>query len=302
MSHLQSSQLFSVDGLVAIVTGGGSGLGRAMALTLAENGASKVFILGRREESLQETAALSKKDSIIPVRADISSKESLQAAYDTVAAQTDHVNLLIANSGVAGDPTMRPLGPKPDGSSPSLSEIRDHLWSFSMQEVSGVMDVNVTGTYFTVLAFLPLLDAANKKRPAPVENQPAAPTAQVIITSSIAAFNRRVAFNVAYNLSKAAVNHLIKILSTTLTPYHIRVNGIAPGLYLSEMTTSSFGFKDSGVTDGSFPKEVVPLTRSGSEQEFAGMVLWMASASGAYINGNITVTDGGRLSTVPCTY
>ncbi|PYH90424.1 short chain dehydrogenase/reductase family [Aspergillus ellipticus CBS 707.79] len=301
MSHLQTSQLFSVQGLVVVLTGGGSGLGRTMALALAENGASKVFVLGRREEALRETASLSTKGSIIPVVADISSKESLQAAYDTIAAQTEHVDLLIANSGVLGS-VMRPPGPKPDGSIPSLQEVRDHLWSFPMKEFSKVMDINVTGTYFTVLAFLPLLEAANKRRPVPVKNQPSAPTAQVIITSSIGGFNRRAAFNVAYNMSKAATNHLIKLLATTFVPYHIRVNGLAPGLYLSEMSSDSFGDGDLGVSDGSFPKELVPLTRAGSEQEIAGIILWMASASGAYLNGNITVTDGGRLSTLPCTY
>ncbi|PWY67172.1 NAD(P)-binding protein [Aspergillus heteromorphus CBS 117.55] len=214
---------------------------------------ANVFILGRREGVLRETASLSTKSSIIPVTADISSKESLQAAEDTIAAQAGHA--------------------------PSLSEVRDHLWSFPMEEFSRVMDINVPGTYFTVLAFLPLLEAANQRRPAPVQNQPSAPTAQ-----------------------KAPTNHLIKLLSTTFTPYHLRVNGLAPGLYFSEMTSGSFGDSDSGVSDGSFPPEMVPLTRAGSEQEIAGIILWMASPSGGLHSGNITVADGGRLSTLPCTY
>ncbi|RAL14649.1 SDR family oxidoreductase [Aspergillus homomorphus CBS 101889] len=272
-----------------------------MAHTLAENGASKVFIMGRREEALKETAALSSKGAIIPIPADISSKDSLQAAYDAVSAQTEHVDLLIANSGVMG-PVNRPPGPKPDGSLPSLSEVRDQLWSASMEEFSKVFHVNVTGAYFTVLAFLPLLEAANKRRPAPEKNKPSAPTAQVIITSSIAGFNRRVPFSFAYNLSKASTTQLIKVLATTLSSYDIRVNGIAPGLYLSEMSTMNFQDGDKGVSDGSFPRDMIPLTRAGSEQDMASLILWMAGPSGAYLNGNITVTDGGRVSAVPCTY
>ncbi|PYH43859.1 SDR family oxidoreductase [Aspergillus saccharolyticus JOP 1030-1] len=302
MSHLRITELFSVEGLVAVITGGGSGLGRIMAHALAENGASKIFIIGRRQEALQETASLSSKTKvIIPIQADISSKESLQDAYDAIAAQTEHVDLLIANSGILG-PINRPPGPKPDGSSPSLFEIREQLWSASMDEFTKVFDVNVTGAYFTVLAFLPLLEAANKRRPAPVKNQPSAPTAQVIITSSIAGFNRRVPFSVAYNLSKASTNQLIKILATVLSSYDIRVNGIAPGLYLSEMSTSTFPEGDKGISDGSFPRDMIPLTRAGSEQDMASLILWMAGPSGAYLNGNITITDGGRVSAVPCTY
>ncbi|PYI16322.1 short chain dehydrogenase/reductase family [Aspergillus violaceofuscus CBS 115571] len=302
MSHLRVAELFSVEGLVVVITGGGSGLGRIMALTLAENGASKVFIIGRRQEALQATAAQSSKpEAIIPIQADISSKASLQTAYEAVAAQTGHVDLLIANSGILG-PVNRPPGPKPDGSLPSLSEVREQLWSASMEEFSQVFDVNVTGAYFTVLAFLPLLEAANRRRPAPEKNKASAPTAQVIITSSIAGFNRRVPFSVAYNLSKASTNQLIKILATTLSAYDIRVNGIAPGLYLSEMSTMNFQDGDQGISDGSFPRDIIPLTRAGSEQDMASLILWMAGPSGAYLNGNITITDGGRVSAVPCTY
>ncbi|GAB1214456.1 hypothetical protein ATERTT37_003619 [Aspergillus terreus] len=299
MSHLQSSQLFSVQGLVVVLTGGGSGLGRIMASALATNGASKIFILGRREEALQETAAV-KPDTIIPVRADVSSKDSLEAAYKAIAAQTDHVDLLIANSGILG-----PSGKKPtnaDGSPATLSQIRDHLWSVPMEEFNKTLDVNVTGAFYTVLAFLPLLEAANKRRAAPQKNVMSPPLAQVIITTSIAGFSRLVPFSMAYNLSKAAANQLVKILSTYLAPHDIRVNGIAPGLYRSDMSQSNFQEDDQGISDGSFPREMIPATRGGSEEDMAGLVLFMASASGGYLNGNIMVTDGGRLTQLPCTY
>lgn len=317
MSQFNAAQLLSVEGLVVVLTGGGTGmlsrapychnvhvtdyfhlpgLGRSAALALAENGAAKVFILGRRVEVLQETVSLSKKDTIIPVQADITSKDSLQAAYETVAAQAEHVDLLIANSGYGGLP-MSPLGPKPDGSIPSLLEFRDHLWSSPEDDFGKLTEINVKGTFFTVVAFLPLLNAANERRPAPVKDRPAAPTAQVIIVGSVAAHFRNVPYSIAYNISKGAVHHLIKTLSNIFTPYKIRVNGIAPGLFPSEMTTIAFGITESSASDGALPKSVFPPGRAGRHEEFAGLVLWMASPSGAYANGNITIIDGGWLST-----
>ncbi|EAW13112.1 SDR family NAD(P)-dependent oxidoreductase [Aspergillus clavatus NRRL 1] len=301
MSNLQASQLFSVKGAVVVVTGAGSGLGRTMALALDANGASKVFIVGRREDKLQETAFLAVNNSIIPIKGDVSSKESLQAAYEAIASQTGHINLLIANSGVMG-PEIKPPAAKEDGSLPSLTEIRDKLWSVPMEEFSRIFDINVTGAYYTVLAFLPLLEAANKQRPAPEMNKLSAPTAQVVITSSIAGHIRQVPFSYAYSLSKSATTHLVKMLSTTLSSYDIRVNGIAPGLYFSEMSAESFSGGNRGVSDGSFPRERIPLTRGGSDEDIAGLILWLASASGGYMNGSIVVTDGGRTAVHPAVY
>lgn len=275
-----------------------------MARALAINGASKIFVLGRREDALRETAAQAPDNIVIPVQCDVTSKESLEAAYQAVAAQTTHVDILFANSGIMG-PQMRPPQPKADGSLPSLSEVRDELFSIPMNEFTKVMDVNVTGSYYTALAFLPLLEAANKRRPAPQTGVLSPPTAQVVITSSIAGFNRNVPFSYAYNVSKAATTHLVKMLSTSLSAYDIRVNGISPGLYHSDMADQIFadrGISGSGISDGSFPRSMIPLTRGGSEEDLAGLIVWMASASGGYINGAIMLTDGGRVGSVPATY
>lgn len=276
-----------------------------MARALAVNGASKIFVLGRREDALRETASQAPNNGVIvPIKCDVSSKESLQAAYEAVAAQTTHVDVLFANSGIMG-PEARPSQPKPDGSLPPLSEVRDALFSVPMEDFTKVMDVNVTGAYYTFLAFLPLLEQANKRRPAPQTGVLSPPTAQVVITSSIAGFNRKVPFSYAYNASKAATTHLVKMLSTTFADYDIRVNGIAPGLYYSEMAEAAYqnqGIQGNGVSHGSFPRSVIPLTRGGSEEDMAGLVVWLASASGGYINGAIMLTDGGRVGSVPATY
>jgi NAD(P)-dependent dehydrogenase (short-subunit alcohol dehydrogenase family) len=280
------------------------GLGRIMTKALDANEVSKIFILGRREDALQETISQTINGTVIPIKCDITSKESLEAAYEAIAAQTTHVDLLIANSGIMG-PLMKPPQPAADGSLPPLSQVRDELFNVPMDEFNKVLNVNVTGSYYTVLAFLPLLEAANKRRPAPQPGVLAAPTAQVIITSSIAGYARKVPFSFAYNASKSATTQLVKMLSTSFAYYGIRVNGISPGLYYSDMANHIFqaaGITGQAIEDGSFPREMIPATRGGSEEDMAGLIVWLASNSGGYINGNILVTDGGRISVVPASY
>ncbi|KAE8395572.1 hypothetical protein BDV23DRAFT_145198 [Aspergillus alliaceus] len=291
---LELSNLFSVKGIVAIITGGGTGLGRTVALALDANHAAKVFIIGRREQPLQETAAQAANRSVIPIVADITSQDSLQNAYHAIAAQTSHIDLLFANSGTNGPVTHIP--PKSDGSPPTLAEFRDHHWSHPMTDFTDTLNVNVTGTQYTILAFLPLLDEANKRRPPPETNELAPPRPQVIVTSSVAAFvNRPSGF--AYSFSKAALVQLVKVFAANLTPYQIRVNGIAPGLFYSDMARHLFekrGVSGRGISDGSMKPDFIPLTRAGSDEDIAGTILWMAGQSGGYLTGETIVLDGGR--------
>ena len=84
-------------------------------------------------------------------------------------------------------------------------------------------------------------------------------------------------------------------------PYHIRANVIAPGLYPSEMTEERFKDEDGG-KEGSVPADFIPATRAGREEDMAGTVLFLCSKAGAYLDGNVLVTDGGRLGVTPSTY
>lgn len=96
-----------------------------------------------------------------------------------------------------------------------------------------------------------------------------------------------------------------KQLATSLVPYDIRANVIAPGLYLSEMTQGMYAAQGKTEThniEGTFTKDYIPATRSGDEQDLAGVILWLASRAGAYINGCVVVTDGGRLGVLPNSY
>ncbi|KAK5259015.1 hypothetical protein LTR20_005398 [Exophiala xenobiotica] len=287
---IEAGNLFNVNGLVAVITGGGSGLGRMMARALAANGASKVFIIGRREASLKETADSVPGGNIIPLVGDVTSKESLQQCVDKVKAEVDSIDVLVANSGISGpsvptvDSNRQPIG---------IEQLTKNMWNPEPDAVTSTYAVNITGIHFTVAAFLPLLDAANKKRPQPPTEDNFKPRPQIITTGSIGA------------MVPAGVIHLTKQLSTLLIPYDIRANVIAPGLYFSEMTEGMYkaqGKVETHNVEGTFPKDVIPATRSGDDQDMAGVILWLCSRAGAYINGCTVVTDGGRLGVVPSSY
>ncbi|RYP16788.1 hypothetical protein DL765_004901 [Monosporascus sp. GIB2] len=132
---MEPSNPFRVDGLVAVVAGGGTGIGFMIAKALAGAGAKKVYILGRRQSAL-ETAA---------------------SVVDVVSKDTGFINLLIANSGIYGPS-------KSFTANDSVQDLRKRLLEeVSMESFTETFHVNVTGAYFTLLAFLELLDAGNTK-------------------------------------------------------------------------------------------------------------------------------------------
>lgn len=127
-----------------------------------------------------------------------------------------YVNVVIANSGVLG-PTTQGL-PK----DANISEFQRYFLSWDPNEFDNVLSVNTTGVFFTAVAFLELLDEGNKRSGLKQRSQ-------IIATSSIGAYIRLPVLGYAYEASKAAVNHLMKQLSSTLVPYGIRANLLAPG-------------------------------------------------------------------------
>jgi NAD(P)-dependent dehydrogenase (short-subunit alcohol dehydrogenase family) len=269
-----------------------------MARALDANGAARVFIVGRREEQLKQTAATGKNGTLVPLVGDVTSKESLSKITDQVSKECDHLDVLICNSGSSGPRSQPPA--KTDGTSPTLAEIRDFCWNVPMEEFEQVNTVNVTGVFYTCLAFLPLLEATNKMRPIPSN----VPRPQIIATSSAGAFNRVPLAGFAYTASKAGVVQLMKSMSTLLGNFDIRCNIIAPGLYHSEMSAPVFQLWgiENGHEEGKFDRNIIPATRSGHEEDIAGLILWLCSKAGAYINGTVVVTDGGRLGVIPSSY
>ncbi|KAI0602919.1 short chain dehydrogenase [Biscogniauxia sp. FL1348] len=300
---MDNEGLFRVDGMVAVVTGGGTGIGLTMTKALVGAGARKVYILGRRREVL-DAAAAANPGAIVPVVCDVGSKASLQSAVDAVAGDAGYVNLVVANAGLGG--VAARWG---SGSGASVAEARRTLFDgVAMEDFTQTFHVNVTGAYFTMLAFLELLDAGNRNAlaggfGAPVKPGSDVPSiqSQVLFTSSISAYSRMWISNPSYSGSKAAIAHLTKHASTNMVRYGIRANALAPGVFPSELATLLTSGRDPG-KETPDDDMYIPARRFGGDEEMAGTILYIASRAGAFCNGLILVADGGKLSTMPSEY
>ncbi|KAI1196108.1 short-chain dehydrogenase [Nemania serpens] len=295
-----SSTLFRVDGIVAVITGGGTGIGLTMARALAFNGASRVYILGRRVEVLEEAAK--EHASLIPLKCDVTSKKDLQDVVDRVKSDVGYVNLVVANSGAIG-PAVR-FSP-----TASVSQLRQTLFTdFAMEDMNDTLGVNITAAFFTMTAFLELLDEGNKRAlrggfGKPIKEGSDVPSiqSQVIFTTSISAFSRHWSSSPPYLTSKVAIMQVTKHASTQLAKFGIRVNAIAPGIYPSEL--AAVLIKSRKPEEETFDDQrYIPARRFGGDEEMTGAILFLASRSGSYSNGFILVTDGGRLSVMGSTY
>ncbi|KAG5983302.1 hypothetical protein E4U55_000286 [Claviceps digitariae] len=291
-SSYQAASLFGVKDVVAVITGGGSGLGAITAHALVDNGAKAVYILGRRKEALVSTQEKSTNPHVVhPVVCDVTSKDSLTAAVERIRSEIGYINVLFANSGInnAGTDAIQ--------TNDDVKTVQSKLWKPDMEDFTRDLHVNVSGVYYTAVAFLDLLDQGNKRGVV-------AEKSQVVLTASGASFSRMPFSGFAYGASKAAVTHMTKQLSTTLAPYKIRVNAIAPGFFASEMT-QNLPFMNTGRNpreEGALDAKSVPLERIGTEEEYAGIVLFLTSKAGGYVDGNVILADGGRIATIPSTY
>jgi len=309
LPDVSASRLFNVQGMVALITGGGSGLGLYAARALDANGAKAVYIVGRREEVLRQAAASARNGSVKVIVGDVTDRASLQDIAAQIKAEEGFLNLVFANAGVIGPGHQKILTEKKaEGqAAPSVEDFSAAMLDLKPEDFTATMHVNITSVFYTAAAFLPLLKAGNEKRNLPQDSQ-------FIVTSSIAGFSRAMAAGFSYSTSKAGATHLVKMLSTYFAQggYRIRVNAVAPGFYPSEMTDSMISHMDdfpaSAEHDNAFagakvmPKDRSPSERTGSEEDFAGTILFMASRAGAFLNGETLVTDGGRLAQVPSVY
>lgn len=277
-------------------------MGAAMARALAANGAT-VFVLGRRLEPLEETAKASADSGatgkIYPVQCDVTSKENLKAAADKVKEATPFVDALVLSSGTPGPALPFPMGP----SGPNLEALQEALWETSMEDFTATYHANITGAFYTAVAFLPLLAAAN----ADDVHTPSRPRPQIIPISSVASYAKGAASGYAYNSSKAAVNQLFKQLSNLLIPYDIRCNVLCAGIWHTPMTegTTLTQIAKPGTKpteEGSYARELVPATKIGGDRDIGGLIVWLVSGAGGYMNGSVVMADGGALLVRPSSY
>ncbi|KAF9453147.1 NAD(P)-binding protein [Macrolepiota fuliginosa MF-IS2] len=322
-SHFRFSpmNLFNVEGLVAVITGGGTGIGLMMATALENNGAT-VYIVGRRVDVLESAAAENSRfGKIIPIEGDITSKESLLSIVDVVKARHGYIDLLVNNAAIARNlynhplptpatspsqhPPSPPLSPSPDYAAtpaPSIKKFQAALWETgTIEDWEASFQTNVTAVYYTTVAFLELLHQGNIRRQRFENGPPPYHSSQVISVSSSGSFRIDAKIlSPSYTVSKSACTHLGKTMANLLAPWGIRSNVLAPGVWPTQMTTMPV----SGCTklDPDILASAVPLKRAGTEEDMAGTILYLASRAGAYLNGAVWLVDGGRVVSISSTY
>ncbi|KAK9472029.1 NAD P-binding protein [Dipodascopsis tothii] len=279
-----SVPLFNLDGQIAVVTGGGSGLGLAMAQGLEQNGAT-VYILGRRLELLEKAAAGASSGRIIPIQADVTVRGDLERAADVIKERSGKVNLLVLNSGKTDGVRMPQIERGGD-----VAKFREQLLQQTPESWADLYNLNVSSVFFSAAVFIELLDAANKKRTADE------PTSQIIITGSVAGYIRQKAYSFSYFVSKAAVHHLAKTLATYFLDIDVRVNFLAPAIFPSEIT------QDFVTETGELPRDIIPMGRAGKLSEIAGTVVYLASKVSGFTTGLGLLIDGGSASLGASTY
>lgn len=159
--------------------------------------------------------------NIVPIQCDVTNQEQLQSAAKCIQDDVGYINLLVANSGVSG-----PSGNVPKGA--SIAELQETLFKIPIADFTNTYHVNCSAVFYTVVAFLGLLEKGNSL------SSYQGGRSQVIATSSIGSFNRRITSGFAYGTSKAATTMLMKVLATYLAPYRIRCNVLCPGCKFSE--------------------------------------------------------------------
>ncbi|KAJ7645568.1 hypothetical protein DFH06DRAFT_1211744 [Mycena polygramma] len=292
--HLQS--LYDLSGLVALVTGGGTGIGLIISTGLAANGA-KVYITGRRKEVLDKVVDGwdKQKGELIAVQMDVTNRESILEVKKLIQEKEGKLHILVNNAGQVG-PTSPFLG---DPSAPELKDAESLGQALfnneTPKEWSDLYMINTFSTFFVTTAFLGLLDKGTR------ESQTPGFTSSVINITSISGIIKLAQEHFAYNSAKAAASHLTKMMATefALKGVRVRVNAVAPGVYESEMTHDEITPEMvNKVGKGVMP---VPAGRSGSAQEMAGTVIYLASIAGCYTNGQEIVIDGGYVAVNPST-
>jgi NAD(P)-dependent dehydrogenase (short-subunit alcohol dehydrogenase family) len=251
-------------GKVALVTGGNSGIGEAAAKAFLAAGA-KVGVLGRDEDEVKEAVRKmgSTDDNALALIADISSPEQMKTAYDQLIEKWGRLDVVFANAGINGVWTP-------------LEELEPEEWDKTL-------NINLKGTYLTVKYAIPHM----KER-----------GGAMVVTSSVN--GTRMFSNTgasAYATSKAGQVAFTKMVSLELAKYHIRINVICPGAIETNIEQNTEKRDVEKVkTEVQFPEGAIPLTKgaSGSSEQVADLVLFLASEKASHITGTEIWIDGGQ--------
>lgn len=253
-----------LEGKRAIVTGAGSGIGRASARLFAAEGAS-VLAVDKTKNAVEETAALISKDGgrVVAMAADAGDEADVKAYVAKAVSEFGGIDTIYANAGISGG-----LVP---------------LWELTVEMWQEILRVNLIGPFLAIQNVAPLMVKQGK--------------GTIVCTASVAGL-RANAGGHPYSASKAGVISLVQTTASSLSGTGVRINAICPGLIETGMTKPIFEYaKGRGTTHKL--GQINPLQRHGEPAEIAAMALFLASDDSSYVNGQAFAVDGGLSSTHP---
>ena len=242
-----------LEGKIALITGGNSGIGLATAKRFVEEGAY-VFITGRRESEL--SAAIQEIGrNVTGVQGDVSRVGDLDRLFDRIRREKGKLDIVFANAGIA---KYAPLG-----------KITEELYD-------SIFNINVKGVLFTVQKALPLLKDG----------------ASIILNASIVA-SKGLSSNSVYSATKAAIRSFARTWTTDLRDRRIRVNAVSPGATETPGLNQLLASGEVGEQRRKLAQAATPLGRLGTPDEIAKAVVFLASDDSSYITGIELFVDGG---------
>ncbi len=252
-----------LDGKVAIITGAGSGIGRASAIRFAEEGAK--VVLGDKSEAVHETAKMIGA-AATAIQMDAGLESDVQKIVALALSVHGQINVAFANAGISGG-------------MPGIFDLTPEEWS-------EILRVNLIGPWLMVKHAGKAMADAGKG-------------GSLILTASVAGI-RSGAGGAAYSASKAGVINLAKVSAQQLSETGVRCNAICPGLTETGMTKPTFDYaRDKEVMHK--VGRLNPLRRAAQPDELANVALFLASDQASYVNGQAIAVDGGLSSSHPVT-
>ena len=242
-----------LEGKVAVITGGNSGIGLATAKEFKEEGA-RVVITGRDQQTLDDAVREIGGD-VLAVRSDTSSLTEIDKLFATVKEKFGHIDVLFVNAGV--------------GKFAPVEDVTEELFD-------SIMDINFKGAYFTIQKALPFLND----------------NASIVLTTSIVAHIGMLNSSV-YSASKAALLTLARTLSAELVGRGIRVNAVSPGPITTPIFNRTGMPPEALEETRNGLKDQVPIKRFGRPEEIAKAALFLASSDSSFLLGTEIIADGG---------
>jgi NAD(P)-dependent dehydrogenase (short-subunit alcohol dehydrogenase family) len=249
------SDLFSVAGKVALITGGTSGIGLMISRGLVERGA-RCYIVARNAKTCNEVAGeLRAVGQCEPLPGDLSTKAGVEAIATALKSREVALDILVNNAGAMYDAP--------------IEEFTEEGWD-------SVADLNLKSVFFLTQKLLPALRAAARERG----------LASVINIGSMGGSRVGPKENYSYQAAKAGLHHLSGSLAKRLGPENVTVNAIAPGFFTSRMTQ---------IPEAQLPAvlNLVPRRRLGKPSDIVGTVIYLASEAGSFVTGAVIPLSGG---------